>query len=456
LKIKTALTIAFFAALAAGSRAWFSLAATLDAAGRGAAAEAGVMPAAWWESLIAIANQTGGWTAAVGVRSGLIFLAWFAGLGFAFVLTVHLARKLGRPWIARSATVLVAFAGTCVGVAGILAGVRAAMSEPREARLIAPVTLIEAAGKNGGRVFSNPSAVPEIGALAPRLLGSMPLKERAAMMGSPVRWREEDRKNPASTVIISGRVAEARPLIAHLLASPDWRLALVDNGGVLFFRGNGPDFSPPAPEMVCREISGPDRAFLMARTALNYHEADLKTDARTLMNQALDMAPDDARVVVCGASLAASQGRWERARFLSEKALRIDPDSGEAAYLNAVSLLETGLADRALKRAGELARKNPDSAAIHLLRARAAKAANDPTSEIESLGKLVEMQKESGGVPQPRLQIYLGQAWAVKGFPDQALRAYEAALEGDLTPGEAADVRAAIKTIKENRLPSRP
>lgn len=456
MKIKTALTIAFFAALAAGSRAWFALAATVEAAGRGAAAEAGVMSASWWERLVAIAHQTGGWTAALGVRSGLIFLAWFAGLGVAFVLTGHLARKLGRPWAARSAALLVALVATGVGVAGILGGVRAARSEPREVRLIAPVTLIAAAEKNGGRVFSNPSAVPEIGALAPRILGSMPLTERAAMMGSPVRWREEDRKNPASTVIIAGRVAEARPLTAHLLSSPDWRLALVDSGGILFFRGHGPDFSPPAPETVCAGIPEPDRAFLMARTALNYHEADLKTDARKLMNLALEMVPDDARVVVCGASLEASQGRWERARFLSEKALRIDPDSGEAAYLNAVSLLETGLADQALERAGELARKNPDAAAIHLLRARAAKAAHDPSSEIESLVKLIELQKESGGAPQPRLQIYLGQAWAVKGFPDQALRAYKSALEGDLTPGEAADVRAAIKTIEENRLPSAP
>jgi len=340
-----------------------------------------------------------------------------------------------------------------VGGAGIWKGVTAARTQVRDLRLIAPVALIEAAKKNGGRIFSSPSMLWEMAALSPESLGSTPMTIRAAMVSSPVRWRDEDRENPSSAVIIAGRVAEASPLIEHLLSSPDWRLAQVDNHGLLFLRGKGPNFSPPATENLGVGISPDQRPYFLARTALNYQQADLKTAARSLMDNALDAAPGDSRVLVCGASLAASQGQWERARALAEKSLKADPESQTGAYLLALSLLETGVPVRALDLAGDLIRTSPRDPSLLLLHARAARAARDPTSEINSLEKLVSVL-ESNGYPTTKVQIYLGQAWAQKGFPDQALKAYRAALAGDLTAGEASDVREAVKTIEENRLPS--
>ena len=453
LKFQLSLIVSLIAALAASSPAWISFSATLRAVGQGAANS--LEPASWSDRLVAAAYGLSGWTGATITRSGLIFLGWFL---FLLAVTTILGWAATRRKIDLARRVILgasSLLALVVGGQGIFRAVQLGQTEIRDIRLLAPVALIETARKNGGRVFTTPSMVSDVAALAPDLVGETPIKLRETMIASPVRWREEDRETPASAVIIAGLVTEAVPLTEHLLASPDWRLAQVDNHGLLFLRGKGPSFSPPPAEKLGGGIPPDQRGFFLARTALNYQQADLKTAARALMNTALESAPDDPRVLVCGASLAASQGQWERARALAEKALKRDPTSQQGSYLLALSLLETGATERASDLAHELVRKNPRDRSLLFLHARTARAANDPSAEIESLEKLVSLS-ESVGLPTGRIRIYLGQAWAQRGFPVQALNSYRAALQGGLTPGEATDVREAIKTIEENRLPASP
>ena len=379
----------------------------------------------------------------------MVFGIWFAVLAGGFLLIRWAAARLNRERVGAICCWVMAAAVFGMGAWEGIAGWK---NNARDARLFAPVDLIALAKTNGGRVFVNPSATFEVAALAPDLLGGRALKDRAAMMGSPLRWRAEDRESPASGVLIAGNVAEARPLIGHLLASPDWRLAFVDNGGLLFLHGEGPNFSPLPDAEIVAGFDLDQHGYVLARTALNYHEAGLKVEARSLMSAAVERAPEDPRVLACAASLAASQGRWERARADAEKALKLDPRSLHAGYLLALSLLETRVPDRAHAIASELVERVPRDAGILMLHARTSRATNDPTSEIASLEKLLTLS-EGSTISRARVQIYLGQAWAKRGFPDQALAAYRAALKGGLSSGEESDVRDVVKTIEDNRLP---
>lgn len=448
-RTRTLFLVALAAALAASSGVWFATEATLQAAGQGAAAWAGLIGAPWGDRLVALAWGIGGWIGATAVRSAMAFGIWLVMLGGVLLVIRRVAASLRRE---RAGAVVCWVLAVATFGLGAWEGFAGWKNNPRDARLFAPVDLIALAQKNGGRVFVNPSATFDVAALAPGILGERPLKDRAAMMASPVRWREEDREIPSSGVLIAGSVPEARPLIEHLLASPDWRLAFVDNGGILFLHGNGPNFSPRPPAEIVAGFERAQHGYVLARTALNYHESGLKIEARSLMSEAVKSAPDDARVLTCAASLAASQGRWERARTDAEKALKLDPDSQQASYLFALSLLETGAPQRAHTLASELVGRAPRDASILLLHARTSRAANDPTSEIASLEKLLALA-EGSSLSRARVQIYLGQAWAKRGFPDQALAAYRAAVQGGLSSGEESDVREAIKTIEDNRLP---
>jgi len=449
LRTRTLLIAALFAALIASSGAWFAPQATLQSAGQGAAAWAGLVGAPWGDRLVALGWGIGGWIGATAVRSAMVFGIWFAMLVGGLLLirwaTSRLKWERAGAIFCWGVAVLVFGMGAWEGVAGW-------KNNARDARLFAPVDLIALAKKNGARVFVNPSATFDVAALAPDLLGGRTLKDRAAMMGSPVRWRAEDRENPSPGVLIAGTVPEARPLIEHLLASPDWRLAFVDNSGLLFVHGDGPNFSPRPDAEIVAGFDLDQHGYVLARTALNYHEAGLKVEARSLMSGAVERAPADPRVLTCAASLAASQGRWERARGDAEKALKLDPRSQQAGYLFALSLLETRVPDRAHSIASELVEQAPRDASTLLLHARTSRAANDPTSEIASLEKLLALA-EGSSISRARVQIYLGQAWAKRGFPDQALAAYRAALKGGLSSGEESDVREAIKTIEDNRIP---
>jgi len=445
----------FAAAGAAALATWLAPAATLQAAGRGALAASGLSDAGMFDRSVAWVFRTAGWDTATALRGLVVWGFWWVAL----LLVAWVCRKVSSRLRSRMGAVVAGrapwFLTALIGLVGLWDGFQAWRTLPAGRDLIAPIALVEEASKAGGPVFFNPAAAPFIGALAPQWLGAPGLKERAGAMNSIVRWRELDRTYGFRAVLIAGRVSEARLLIGHLLSAPGWYLAAVDHQGILFLRGDGLDFSPADGDVPETSLRGRERAFLVARTALNYHEAGLKTAARALMNEALDAAPDDVGVLVCAASLAASQGRWDRCRTYAERALEQDPGSLQARELVALSLLETNVPEKAHEAASALVRKLPDDPQVLLLHARTARAARDPAAEIASLEKLLKISEASGG-GAARIHIYLGQAWAQRGFADLALKSYRAALEGDLSPAEAADVKGAIKTIEDNRLPPSP
>ncbi len=440
LKNLPALLASLIAGVFSALPALFQRAETIRAVGAGTISES----ASWRDRLASLAFQLGGWglVDAAGLVLGII--PWLV----VFLLLFQGAARLGG--ITRKfALSLVWMVCLFVSATGIWKTVSSARYRILDMRLLAPVALVESAKKQQDRVFVNVSARPSVAACENRLIDrSLSEEQVAELSASPQKWRAEDRGRPFSAVLLGGTISEAKPLLQHLLESPDWYLARVDNQGLLFLRGESPDLAATA----VPEFSGPrERAIYLAQYALQLEAAGFQSLAASSMEEALNLGRKDYDVLYRASSLAAAQNRWESARKLAASAAAVRPGAYEAAYLLACSQLETGAFDKAFEGASKLRRKNPKDPNSLILYARTARAAHDFSEETAALEQLLNLAQQSRA-NTARIYIYLAQSWAQRGFPDQALTNYQAALAAGLSSGESRDVKASIKTIEANRL----
>ena len=433
-----------FASLAAGILSalpcLFDRAGSIRSAGSGLVSES----ATWGDRMAALAFQLGGWGLVEAMRLAFGAAPWFVGLSVLFFAAGRL-KGLSRTL----ATCSVGTLCLLVSATGIWSAFFPASLPVNDPRLLAPLALVEMAKNARGRVFVNPSARPCVAVFGESLIDrSLAEKTASDLANSPEKWRAEDRARPFSSVLISGRVFEAKPLIQHLLDAPGWYLARVDNQGLLFLRGERPDLaSSPVPNFG----SARERAVYLAQYALNLEMAGFRTLATTSMDEALSLAGKDYEVLFRAASLSASQSHWERARKQAAAAAKAQPGGYEANYLVALSLLETRAFDKALECSSKLRAKYPDDSSVLLLHARASRAAHDYSEETKTLDRLLQLAKENN-TPTARIHIFLAQSWAQRGFPEQATSHYQAALAEGLSNEDARDVRAALATIQDKRL----
>ena len=433
-----------FASLAAGVLSalpgLFDRAGIIRSVGSGLVSES----ASRADRLAALSFQLGGWGLAEAVRLALGAIPW--SLGF-LVLFWGASRFRGLPrTLATGCVGVLSLLVSAMGIGGAFFPATHPINDPR---LLAPLTLVEMAKSERGRTFVNPSARPCVAVFGESLLDrSLTEKMDSDLANSPEKWRAEDRARPFSSVLISGWVFEAKPLIQHLLDAPDWYLARVDNQGLLFLRGARSDLAgSPVPNFGTPR----ERAVYLAQYALNLEIAGFRTLATTSMDEALSLAGKDYEILFRAASLSASQNHWEKARKQATAAAKAHPGAYEANYLLALSLLETRAFDKALECSSKLRDKYPDDSAILLLHARAARAAHDYSEETKTLDRLLKLAKESN-TPTARIHIFLAQSWAQRGFPDQAVSHYQAALSEGLSKEDARDVHAALATIEEKQL----
>ncbi len=435
-------TSLIFASLAAGF--FQALPKAFDLAGAVFATGRGALGGSWSDRLVALASRTGSWGFTEVIRATAAAIPWVLG----FLVLFALAGRAPARWKTPAFTV-VWTAWLAASAAGIWNGWDAWQNQVKNPRLAAPVALVETTAGHSRRVFVNPSALISVAAVNPALIDpSTPPVELATLVQSPTKWRAEHRNNPFSAVLLAGNLTEAKPLIRHLLESPDWHLARVDNQGIVFLPGGQADHLEP--EIPPFE-SPQERATYLSQYAICLDAAGQKTAANARMDEALEISGNDFSILVRAASLAAFQNRWERARSLAVKADKARPGSFEAEYLLAWSLLETRAFGKAFDLTTRLARSHPQDITILMLHARAARASKDFTTETATLEKILPLTKNDPASTS-RIHLFLGQSWAQRGFPDQAMAHYKLALDGDLSPAETRDIREAMKTIEEKRL----
>ncbi len=438
------LALCLAAALAAGSGSFFDRAETMRRAAVGFAARHGLAEAGLRDRFVALAYEFGGWTSADALRA----LGTAAPVFLSLLLAAALVLRLPWPW-ERWGRRLLPVVAAGVFLWGVWNGFSVWRHEIRDPRLLAPVGLLEKASQIEGRVFFNPGALFLAPLFAPeKLEPGSGMESAARLCVSTAEWRAEDRKSPFSGVVLAGRPSQSAPLLEMLLAAPGWRLASIDNQGVLFLRG-GKGTDEPTPEAAQALFQDPSaRAVYLAQAALILRALQRDESAEKLMQKALDLDTRNPQVLLCAASLASEKGLWSEAREAAGKVLELRPSSAPASYLLALSLFESGALSKAAAKIHRLADRHPDDSQILRLQARIARADNDPSTEVASLEKLLALAKK-GGQPVGTLHILLAQAWAKRGFPDQALENYQAALEAKPPPDLKNQIEEAMGTIRQ-------
>ncbi len=457
--LKKYLTLSALCALLAGTlHAWPYFAApvsqrALYAAARGVASWQGLDgfgQASWMDALAARLWRTGG-TGALACGEGLAVLAWWTLAGFVALGVVGAglrwvkSRRVRGGIIAVAVAVLVASAAPALWRESFLRG------EPvRDIRLQMATELAEAiGGVNDGEVFANPTTLSQFLLFAPGAVGKILPPQSAALSVSPPAWRQALRGSRWKAVALSGPIGEFRPLLDHLLISPDWRLSLVSNHGYLFLRESGTPVKSIDP-MALRLGSDGETAIYLAQIAERYDAIRRPADAVKCLDRALELAPENVTVLSHAATFAAGRKRWQDALAYSARALAQAPGSVHAKLVRSLALLETGEAREAQDLCGEVLAEAPNDPYSLFLYARICRALNDYAQESSTLERLVALTEQSG-LPTINYRIYLGQAYARQGQPEPALKNYRIVLDSGLLPPDQADeIRDAISAIEEN------
>ena len=383
-------------------------------------------------------------------QSLAVFAGWSLATFFSLALVYAIVRLLddrrSRGILFGSAIILVL--ATCVPA--LWMSWRTRGEKAREVRLLLPLELADQIrATDAEKVFANPTALGHLLLLLANGKGGVSPGDSARLAQNPSQWREVFRRQRWAAVVLSGPIGEYRPLLDHLLVSPDWHLASVTNYGFLF--RYGPGLPPRSLEENFRFGSDLETALYLAQIA-GYYEAIRRTgDARACLERALSLAPENTSVLSHAANFAVAQRRWQDVLAHSRKALEKNPDLGHAKLVQALALFETGETEQAKKLVAEVLLESPNDSYTLFLSARIMRTLNDYSAEAASLEKLVANAQKAGVSPVD-YQIYLAQAYAKQGLAEPALRSYRAALESDqLGPRQKDDIREAIDSLESRR-----
>ena len=438
------LAAALAASLAFGIAPFLDRERALPHALSGFAARQGFTDGGFRDRLAAQVWDLGGWPALDLLQAAIITVPVFIG----FLLAMFLIARLPQRFYSTGRGIFF-FSALAVFALGLWNASVLTHSALRDPRLLAPTELLARAAQIDGRIFFDPHALHHAAMFAPEKLESgMDPARVARLSASTADWRAEDRGNPFAAAVFTGRNALSTPLAQSLRSLPGWTAALIDNHGVLFVRGK------TTPQEATRETAAAlhpnprDRAIYLAQAALVRQSDANPESARRLLREALETDPQNAQVLTRSAMFAAQEGRWRESLDAAQAALALDPRSLQAAHLRALALLETGAVPQAAARIDALAAAHPSDPILLSLQARVARVNNDPTTETQALENLLRHARRNG-TPTGPIQALLGQAWARRGFPDQAIQHLEAALAGDPPADQRAILQETLDLIRK-------
>ncbi len=320
-------------------------------------------------------------------------------------------------------------------------------SAPSDPRLQSPSELSREEAAHGLKnIFVNPRSRAAFSGLPLAAAAS----EDAAAVQSPSLWRKLDRRERFDAVLLAGQLAEFLPLLNHLAESPDFRLARVDNWGVLFVRGAPAPYVPPAASDVTPKFpDAAQRGIYLSQAALFLDATGESAAAREYIEAAQKSAPKEASVLVRAAALQLARKQYPAALQLTGRALELKPHDLSALEIAARTLDAAGAKDEAWKVATELKNQAPDNDMnVLFLHARMASAAHAYSAEQDSLERLIQLA-EKQHLPATDYRVYLGQSYAHSGLARPALQQLELALKDpSLSEQQRLDLTTAAATVR--------
>ena len=240
-----------------------------------------------------------------------------------------------------------------------------------------------------------------------------------------------------NAVLLSGPVGEYRPLLDHLMASPDWHLAFVTNYGFLFRYGSG--LPPRSLDPAFRLGSDQETAVYLAQIA-GYYDAIRRTaDARACIERALELAPDNTTVLSHAATFAAPRSAGRMRLSYSTKALAIDHDLIHAKLVQALALCSRlGEAEKAEELVDEVLTRVPGRYLYTLSFRTNRDGLSTTTAERPNRSKGLSRSRARLALRLPTIGSILARPTRDKDSAEPALRNYRAALESGQLDRHAA------------------
>jgi hypothetical protein len=304
----------------------------------------------------------------------------------------------------------------------------------------------QSTAENNGRerIWRSPAAVRWLNALAPSAAPRQP----DAGAGDPSTWRALDREDPFGAVLLAGPLAEYRPLLDHLVISPDWELREVTPWTMVWSRRPADAGSsttawprPNATDLLPLFPHPEDRAYYWARMGEQMAALQDFGAARRFFREALALEPTRPDARTMAASFLASRGQWPEAVAEAEAVLELHPRYAPAYQVLVQAELGALRPARAWEAARRLRDLQPEDPFSLFLHARAANTVGAFWDEADSLRRLIRISQRLG-LPTAHYQIYLGQALARQGLVDHAAEAWKLALSaGELNAEQQAQVR---------------
>lgn len=379
----------------------------------------------WREAWITGLARDHGLDTALFVNTTLTFflqlvLVLAAATVFWFMCRRTNLKKLWRmSWIACAAVTLFSGVFFAWQIPGLVE------SRKMDSRLLLPLDLAAWADQRTGLLFANPSALPVLEPLtAPTRW--LPLAEAAEVMVDPLKWRQLDQKKHFGAVVLNGRLPEYAPLLQHLLASPEWSLAYVDNFGIGFLRGQQL-WQPQTPDEVAARFAQPrDAAGYLSQTALSLSLLGKNGDAVRYFDFAEKLAPHEAETYARKAVFLNSRNQFGDAIAAADQALALNPDMLSALQIKSLALLNAQQAESAWKTALKLAELAPEDPYSQFIFARCANGVRAYSAESDALEKVITLS-EKRGLPVTNYRIFLAQSFAHRGLSEQALAQFRLA-----------------------------
>lgn len=267
------------------------------------------------------------------------------------------------------------------------------------------------------------------------------VRSMAQAVQSPKLFRQLDRQERFDVLLISGDPIQSKPLLDHLLETRDWSLWWVDAQGYVFRRGMEGELTMERLRGLMARWEGEpkrQRAELLASLSRNLVAVKRAEAGREIFEQALKVDPESAAAWAAEGMYRLSRGEHGKAVEAANRALKFEKDSLAAKSVKAQGLYFSNRFAEAYEVSRELLKRSPEDPVMLFAHAKIAHEVRALQEEITVLEKLIGIA-ETVGRPTSIYRVYLGQAYAMRGEAEGAIRELEAAVGDAELPGEHRD-----------------
>ena len=298
-------------------------------------------------------------------------------------------------------------------------------------------------------VYFNGAALPAVIKRNPawlqpgdRLAGSEHIRSLAQAALSPKLFRQLDRQEHFDALLLVGDPVQFRALTEHLIKTQDWSLSWVDSWCSVYSRQAGGGLTREAILRIATQWDGAGarvKATALAAMAERLVAASRLDVAVELLQLAKAADGESAAVWTAEGAYRLARGEWVQAVAAADRALQGSGRRGRAARsVKAQGLYFSKQFEEAYLLSAELLAEAPEDPVMLFTHAKIAHEVRAIQEEVGVLRKLIAIaEKERRSTSWYR--VYLGQALAMIGDGEGALKEFDLALVDPDLPEDQRD-----------------